>query len=78
MTEPGDHPAGLSSREATARAGSFRTAFDGRRMRDCKDLPIHAAPGLHEEAPHPWKTTVGAMAIATPCLDPTRQLQERL
>ncbi|MEN1960546.1 class I SAM-dependent methyltransferase [Luteimonas sp. MJ246] len=35
---------------ATGRADSFRTGFDGRRMREYKDLPIYAAPGLHEAA----------------------------
>jgi SAM-dependent methyltransferase len=32
------------------RAESFRTGFDGRRMRQYKGLPIYAAPGLHEAA----------------------------
>lgn len=36
--------------DASARADSFRTGFDGRRMRDYKGLPIFAAPGLHEAA----------------------------
>jgi SAM-dependent methyltransferase len=40
-----------SPRDAVAeRAESFRTGFDGRRMRDYKGLPIYAAPGLHEAA----------------------------
>lgn len=36
--------------QTTARADSFRTGFDGRRMREYKWLPIYAAPGLHEAA----------------------------
>ncbi|MGY0612745.1 MULTISPECIES: class I SAM-dependent methyltransferase [unclassified Luteimonas] len=35
---------------ATGRADSFRTGFDGRRMREYRGLPIYAAPGLHEAA----------------------------
>lgn len=44
--------------QATARADSFRTGFDGRRMREYKGLPIYAAPGLHEAA----ATLLGAAA----------------
>lgn len=35
---------------AAGRADSFRTGFDGRRMREYRGLPIYAAPGLHEAA----------------------------
>ena len=36
--------------QAEARAESFRTAFDGKRMNEYRGLPIFAAPGLHEAA----------------------------
>jgi SAM-dependent methyltransferase len=45
--------------QATARAGNFRTGFDGRRMREYKGLPIYAAPGLHEAA----AAMLGAAAV---------------
>lgn len=35
---------------AEARASSFRTAFDGRRLDGYRGLPVFAAPGLHEAA----------------------------
>lgn len=46
-----DPPVPLPAKgQAEARAASFRTAFNGRRMNEYRGLPIFAAPGLHEAA----------------------------
>jgi len=40
----------MDNDQASIRAESFRTGFEGRPMREYKGLPIYAAPGLHEAA----------------------------
>ena len=48
--------------DAETRADNFRTAFDGQRMNMYRDLPIFAAPGLHQAAAAVLATAVPAGA----------------
>lgn len=51
-----------SRSEAEARAGNFRTAFDGRKMNEYRGLSIFAAPGLHQAAAALFASAVAAGA----------------